>query len=206
MYRALSVVKFNLRYNLLPQIGAAIALLMLTPVLFSITALDPKSAAYPLELCLPLIGVILFTPVYEPEQETGILDTVRARKTPYLFICVLRIMLMMIMTVFFICVFVLLMSALECEVLLAHGLASCANAIFLGGLGILGTAISSHVVFGYILPILYYGLDLTGGLKDFTIFTMMRKGTMEGKGLIFIIGLCCIAASIGCLQLRLRRR
>ena len=206
MFQYLSAVKYNLRFNLLPHIAAAIGLLLLTPVLFGITALDSISAAYPIELCLPFIGVILLTPVYSPEQETGILDTIRARKTSHLLICGLRIIMALAMTAIFICGFILMMSAMECEVSVIHALASYANAIFLGGLGILASSVGGHAVIGYVLPILYYVMDLMGGFSHFSIFSIMKSGTTDGKPVIFIIGICCIAASIGCWNLRMRRK
>ncbi len=206
MFLYLSAAKYNLQFHLLPQLAAAIGLLIFTPVLFGITALDTRTAALPLELSLPFLGVILLTPVYSPEQESGLLDTVRARKTPHLFICGLRIMMAAAMTVLFICGFVLIMSALECEVTANHALASCANAIFLGGLGILASSASGHAVIGYLLPVAYYVLDLLGGLSCFTMFSMIRSGTMDGKWIIFVIGLGCIAASLWCRHLRLGRK
>lgn len=201
----LSAAKYNLRYNMLPQIAAAVGLWMLTPVIFGITALDSKAAAVPLELLLPFIGVILLTPLYSPEQDSSILDTIRARKTSHLFICGIRIFMAMILIVTLIFGFVLLMYTLECEVSLAHGLASCANAIFLGGLGILVASAGGNVVLGYIAPILYYVMDLLGGLKFFTIFSMMRWGTMDGKLAIFSVGACAIAASLWFKELRMGR-
>lgn len=206
MFLYLSVAKYNLRHNLLPQIAAAICLLIFTPVLFGITALDAMGAAYPIELSLPFLGVILLTPVYAPEQESSILDTVRARKTPHLLICGIRIIMSVILMVIFIFGFILMMSALECEVFVDHALASCANAIFLGGLGILASSVSGHVVSGYILPVLYYVIDLMGGLGNFTMFSMMRSGTMEGKWVLFIIGICCIIASLWYWHLRVWRK
>jgi len=192
----LSVVKYNLRFNLLPHIAAALGLMLLTPVLFGITALDAMTVAYPLELSLPFLGVILLTPVYTPEQDPGLSDTVRVRKTPHLLICGIRIIIAVVFMFMFIFGFVLLMSALESEVSIAHALASYANAVFLGGLGILASAISGHAVIGYMVPVLYFVMDLMGSLGSFTMFTMMRNGTMDGKWVLFIIGLCCIAASV----------
>lgn len=213
MFLYLSVAKYNLLHNFVPHIAAAISLLILTPALFGITALDAMTAAYPLELCLPFIGVILLTPVYAPEEEASILDTVRVRKMPHLLVCSIRIIMMMAMTVIFICGFVLMMSTLECEVSIIHALASCANAIFLGGLGILASSVSGHVVIGYILPVLYYVIDflyyvidLMGGLGSLTMFSMMRSGTMDGKWVIFIVGICCIAASVWTWHFRMRRK
>lgn len=192
----LSVAKYNLRFNLLPHIAAAMGLLVLTPVLFGITALDATTMAFPLELSLPFLGVILLTPVYSYEQEPGIMDTIRARKTPYLSICGIRIIMAVTLMLIFICGFALLMAALESEVSVTHALASCANAIFLGGLGILASAVSSQAVIGYMIPILYYILDLMGGFGSFTIFSMMRNGTMDGKWVLLLIGICCIVISI----------
>ena len=196
MFLYLSVIKYNLRFNLMPHIAAALGLMLLTPVLFGITALDVMTVAYPLELSLPFLGVILLTPVYTPEQDPGIADTVRVRKTPYLLICGIRIIIALVLMLLFICGFVLLMAALESEVSIAHIPAVYANAVFLGGLGIFASAISGHAVVGYMIPVLYFVMDLMGSLGTFTMFSMMRNGQMEGKWVLFVIGVCYIAASI----------
>lgn len=196
MSQYLSAVKYNLRFNLLPHIGAAAGLLILTPVLFGITALDSVASAIPLELSLPFLGVILLTPVYSCEKDTGILDTVSSRKTSHILICGIRILMAMILTALFVFAFVILMSAMESEVTFIHALGSYANAIFLGGLGILASALSRHGIIGYMVPVLYFVMDLMGGLCSFTIFSMARYGTMDGKCVLFIIGICCIAASV----------
>jgi len=98
-----------------------------------------------------------------------------------------------------------MMSALECKVSTSHVLASCINALYLGGLGILAASASGHAVGGYILSVLYYVIDLMGGLGSFTMFSMMRAGTMNGKWILFVIGICCITASIWCWHLRTTR-
>jgi len=201
----LSAVKYNLRFNLLPHIVAAAGLLMLTPVLFGITALDAITVSYPLELSLPFLGVILLTPIYSSEQEPGTLDAVRVRKTPYLLICGIRVIMAAVLMFMFICGFVLLMSAMESEVSAAHVLAAFANAVFLGGLGILASAISGNVVIGYMVPVLYFVLDLMGSLGSFTMFSMMRHGTMDNKWILLIIRICCIAASIWSRYISMKR-
>ena len=201
----LSAAKYNLRFNLLPHIVAAAGLLMLTPVLFGITALDAMSVSYPFELSLPFLGIILLTPIYSSEQEPGTLDAVRVRKTPYLLICGIRIIMAAVLMFMFICGFVLLMSAMESEVSAAHAPAAFANAVFLGGLGILASAISGNVVIGYMVPVLYFVLDLMGSLGSFTMFSMMRHGTMDNKWILLIIGICCIVASIWSRYISMKR-
>lgn len=197
----LSIARCNLRYNLLPGILAALGVLIITPTLFGVTALDPLAAALPLELSIPFLGVFLLTPMYASEQEDSILATVRARKIPYLLICGIRIIMAISFMFIFIFGFVLLMFALECDVTTAHALGSFANAIFLGGLGILASSISGNVVIGYLLPTLYYVIDLMGGIK-LTLFSMMRSGTMDGKVTIFTFGITFITASILCWHIR----
>lgn len=196
MFQYLSVAKYNLRFSLLPHIAATLGLIVLTPILFGVTALDAMTVAFPLELSLPFMGVILLTPVYSYEQEPGITDTVRVRKTPYLLICGIRIIMAMILILVFICGFVMLTAALESEVSITHALASYANAVFLGGLGIFASAVSGNAVIGYLVPVLYFIMDLMGSFGSFTMFSMMRNGTMEYKVALFIIGICCIAASM----------
>ncbi len=202
----LSIAKYNLRFNFLWHIAAAFCLILFTPVLFGITALDAMTAAYPLELALPFMGVIFMTPIYSFEQDRGILDTVAARKTPYLLICGIRIIIAVVFMFVFISGFVLLLLFFESEVSLAHAGASFATAVFLGSLGILAAAISRNAIIGYMVPILYFILDLMGSLGSFTMFSMMRNGTMKGKEVLFFIGISLIGASIWIRNIILKRR
>lgn len=200
-----SAARYNLRFSLLPHILVGIGILLFTPFVFSITALDSLTAALPLELSLPFVGVALLTPVYAAEQDTGILSVVATRKTPDVKICLLRIVMALIIMFLLITGFVVLMAVLESEVFFAHVLGSCANAIFLGSLGVMASALSGNVVTGYMAPILYYVLDLMGGIMPFTLFSMMRSGTMQDKGMLFVVGIVCIAGSMAINAFRIKR-
>ncbi len=205
MQRYLSIAKYNLRFSLLPHILAALGVIAVVPVIFGITALDSATAAFPLELGLPFIGLALLTPIYSAEQDSGILSVVVTRKTPYAVVCLIRIIICLLLGFLLIIGFVLAMAVLESDVSLAHGLASFSNAVFLGGLGILASAISGNTVIGYMLPLLYYVLDLMGGMVPFTLFSMMREGGMEGKTTLFGLGMLCIAVSVAVRYLQIRR-
>ncbi len=167
--------------------------------------MDATGAAFPLELALPFVGVILLTPVYSSERDNGILDTIRARKTPYGIICGLRLILAAAITVIIICGFTFTMAALESDVTAAHALASCANAFFLGGLGALAAAVSGNSIIGYMVPVLYFAADMMGGFGSLTIFTMTRTGTTDGKEMIFLTGIICAAASLLLNEFRVRK-
>ena len=200
-----NVAKYNLKFNYLPHILLALALTAFTPVLFSITALDAEMVAYPLELSLPFLGVILLTPIYSFEKDGGTLDTIRVRSMPYLFICVMRIVMGMVILAVLTGGFVWVMGVLESQVSVAHVLATYANGIFLGGLGIIAASISENQIIGYMIPVLYFVMDLMGGLKDFTMFSLLRKGTMEGKWILFTIGMICIVISVVVQKIRFLR-
>lgn len=203
MLTYVNVAKYNLKFNYFPHILLAIGLIVLTPVLFSITALDAAMVAYPLELSLPFLGVILLTPIYSFEKDGGTLDTICVRNMPYLLICVMRIVIGMIILLFLIGGFVGVMAMLESQVSVANILGTYANGIFLGGLGILMASVSNNQIIGYMLPVLYFVMDLVGGMKDFTMFTLLRNGTMEGKWILFTIGIICIGMSVGAQKIRL---
>lgn len=183
------VAKYNFRHNLLPHVLAGGALLLLTPVLFHISALDSAAAALPLELCLPFLGVILLTPIYAQEHESSVLDVITARQVPYTRICGIRIGLSLLAMLLMTCGFVDIMILLESDVGMAHALASFAGAVFLGGLGIFGTAVFGNVVLGYMVPVFFFILDLMGAFGSITLLSMMRFGTMDGKLWWFLAGI-----------------
>ena len=62
--------------------------LLLTPVLVGTENLDQQGAAVPLEMFVALIGIILLTPVFLPEQNAEIHDLVASK-----YVSVLRIYL-----------------------------------------------------------------------------------------------------------------
>lgn len=206
MLTYVNVAKCNLKFNYLPHILLALGLIVLTPVLFGITALDAEMVAYPLELSLPFLGVILLTPIYSFEKDSGTLDTIRVRNMPYLLICVMRIVMGMVLLLLLAVSFVGCMAMLESDVSMAAALATYANGVFLGGLGILTASISGNQVVGYMIPVLYYVMDLMGGLRDFTIFSMLRNGTMDGKWILFLIGLICIGMSVWVQKMKLSNK
>ncbi|MDR1704010.1 MAG: hypothetical protein LBS19_04935 [Clostridiales bacterium] len=202
--RCSETIKNDLRFSLYPHILAALGLLALTPVIFGISALDAAAAAYPLELCLPFAGIILLTPVFSPESEPSVLDAVRARKASYTLTCGVRLIAMEIITVLGIYAFAALMRATESEVTAAHCFGSCANAVFLGGLGALAAALSGSAVIGYMVPVLYYVIDLMGGLGEFplTLFSMMRAGGTGNKALLLAAGICVMLGALGVRQIK----
>ena len=77
----IKILSENLKHNFLVHFILAVIIAVLTPVVFSISSLDARASAQPLEMILPFIGVILLTPVFLPEQNKEIRDVIRSKKT-----------------------------------------------------------------------------------------------------------------------------
>lgn len=202
----LNIARYNLRFHLFAPLLAAFAVVVLTPVLFGMTALDAATAALPLEYGLPFIGAALLIPVYAPEQDRGILSAAATRKTPYAAICSLRIGMALGLMLVLTLGFVFLMKGMESEVPFSYALASYANAAFLGGIGCMAFAASANIVIGYTVPVLYFVLDLMGGMTPLTLFSLTRGGTMEDKAALLAVGLVCAVGSVAVRLYRVKRQ
>ena len=77
--QAFSLARMNIRHNSILHIALSAAVLLLTPVLFGIAELDALAAAVPLEMFVALIGIILLTPVFQPEHTPGTEELVAAK-------------------------------------------------------------------------------------------------------------------------------
>ena len=65
--RVLTAARLDLKRNFLPHLCLALLLVLLTPVLFGLNDLDTQGSAVPLELMMPLTGILLLTPIFLPE-------------------------------------------------------------------------------------------------------------------------------------------
>ena len=62
------VVFSDARHNFLLYGLAAVGVLLFTPVIFGLSGLNARMAAQPMEIVSAVIGTILMTPVFMPEQ------------------------------------------------------------------------------------------------------------------------------------------
>ena len=69
MEKIISITAYNLKHQSILSILVAAIALFITPILFGTAQLSLTEAAVPLELFVSLIGIVLLTPVFEPEQD-----------------------------------------------------------------------------------------------------------------------------------------
>lgn len=170
---AAKIVGINLRHNFLVHFCIALTVAILTPLVFSISALDFTSSARPLEMLLCMTGTVLLTPVFLPEQNENIRDVIRSKRVDYLSVCIIRVIYSTVAFAAIIGVFVFVMKLCECDVTLAHFGAGFGSAYFLGAIGLAFAKFGGSPTVGYMASMIYYMLNFIGSkLGSFWLFTM----------------------------------
>lgn len=204
-FPVLEIAKINLRHNSLLSIAVAAVLCLLVPLLIGTANLDQKSAAMPLEMFVSLIGIVLLTPVFQPEQNEEINDLVSSKYCSTEKVYLIRTVYSVAAAVLLIAIFTVYMKMRSCDVTLVMALGTAADAIFLGSIGMLTSALTGNTVIGYMPPLLYYALNIGMGPKlgSFYLFSMVT-GSYTAKLWLFLAGLLMMAAAL--FYQRLRKR
>lgn len=186
--------------------GLALLITILTPILFGISNLDAKEAAIPLETFLALTGIVLLTPVFQPEQNPELRDLTASKYVNEIIVYCIRSLYSLLILLLLLSGFLCYMRICNCEVTFRMLLGTIAEAMFLGGLGMLGAAIVNHTAVAYMLPLIYYVLNYGAGSKlgNFYLFSMMMA-QYEPKLWLFIASLILILSSI-CVKHLQRKR
>lgn len=187
------ITLINLRHNFPLHFGIAVAVAILTPLVFSISALDFTSSARPLEMLLCMTGTALLTPVFLPEQNENIRDVIRSKRVDYLSVCLIRVIYSTIALAAVIGGFVLAMKLCECNVTLAHFGAGFGSAFFLGAIGLAFAKFGGSPTVGYMASMIYYLGNY--GLKDkLGKFYLFSVSSGESFGFTLMIGGAVIIA------------
>lgn len=187
------------------HIVLSVLVLFLTQVLFGITDLDRLSSAVPLERFVALLGVILLTPVFAPEQSTEIDDVVSAKYTGSSTVYVIRTLCLTGIMSVLILVFGIYMRESGCDISPKLITGTIADAVFLGSLGMLAASITENAAVAYMLPVMYYTLCIGAGgkLGSFYLFAM-ETGNYAGKPRMLLIGILLAAGAIWIRQMKRR--
>lgn len=158
------ITLINLRHNFPLHFCIAIAAAILTPLVFSISALDFTSSARPLEMLLCMAGTVLLTPVFLPEQNENIRDVIRSKRVDYLSVCLIRVIYSTIAIAAVIGGFVFVMKLCECNVTIVHFGTGFGSAFFIGAIGLAFAKFGGSPTVGYMASMIYYLGNF--GLKD----------------------------------------
>ena len=198
-----NILKVNLRRQYPWPALTAVVLLVLTKLMFNINALEGSAVAQPLEMLAIWIGPALLATVFLPEQNPEIRDVVRARRTSYLQVCLLRILYASLTVIVLTLLFTGIMKAAESQILPYHIWGSICSALLLGAVGLAAAGISGNAAGGFMVCMLYYLASYGMGRKlgVFSLFSM-SKGQMSGKGWQLLTAVVLVVAALGVMRRR----
>ena len=198
-----NILKVNLRRQYPWPALAAVVLLVLTKLMFNLNALEGAAVAQPLEMLMIWIGPALLATVFLPEQNPEIREVVRARRTSYLQVCLLRILYASLTIIVLTLVFTGIMKADESQILPYHIWGSICSALLFGAVGLAAAGISGNVAGGFMMCMLYYlaSYGMGSRLGIFSLFSM-SKGQMSGKGWQLLTAVVLVAAALAVMRRR----
>jgi hypothetical protein len=137
------------------------------------------------ERVLILIGIILLTPVFAPEQVKNLHELIIAKSLKYKLIIYMRIILMVLILLFFILIYMfVLRNSIEC--IKITFLNTVVISLFLCGTGMFVTRYSKNAVTGYMASFGIYLLEMSYLLMRENYFIFPTVGIYDKK-LIYII-------------------
>ena len=180
--KLLAIAKYQFKLILTANFMLAVVLCLLTPLIFAIRYLDNYGSSFVLERFVSLIGIILLTPLFMPEQDKNISELVQSKQTEHTITVFLRLIISLLFMTFCIIAMIAVMRVLHCDFeTIKFIFGTFATALFLGAIGFSFHAISNNVVVGYLAAFTYYLLNLSVGrkLNNFYLFTLARDSLSE---------------------------
>lgn len=176
---------FYLRHHYLPHLLLAAFFCLLSGGFMSFRNLNQQQAAQVMEMYVILTGIILFVPVFMPEQDREIWSLERSKSMPMWKQYLKRTITAVMIQALIISGFVLLLAkespSVKADVLWSG---SFCEALFLGSIGYFSGAVLNQVIIGYMVSILFFAANI--GLSEhfgvFGLFQMMRE---DGSSLIW---------------------
>jgi hypothetical protein len=161
--------------------------------------LDAIRTAGVLEMYVALLGVLLLTPIFLPEQNKDIRDLVEAKYTSSTAVALIRLTEAVISLAVLVGCYILYLKYQNCTFpIIYYYLGTMAEATFLGGMGLCAYSIFDQIAISYMLPIMYYIMALGGGRKllmNFYPFSM-RMGSYREKVFLILTGIMLIIVGI----------
>ncbi len=143
----------------------------------SFKGLGDTQAAKAMEMYVAFAGILLFVPLFMPEQDKDIWDLERSKGMPMWKVYLPRLLLASVCCLSVIALFLGIMvngGGTFHAFLLFRG--ACCEIFFLGSIGYFTSAVTNQAVIGYMLAVIYFAVNLGGAkyLGNFALFQMMR--------------------------------
>lgn len=193
------VAKENQKHNLLVPFLLCILLLAVSPLFLGMENLTEMETAKVLEFYVVFLSVILLPAVFWPEQDKDIRDLLASKYMPVAKVYSIRILQAFAGLMLLLGIYMCVLKTGNCEFafgkLYAGELATMA---FLGGMGVFFYALTDQIVVGYMIPLLYYMVNITIPVKRIGAFYLfsMSIDKYSWKWVLGIAGIVFLAAGI----------
>lgn len=179
------IEKVNLKYHIPLHILVCVLLLGISPLLMGVANLSAEDTAKVLERYTALIGIVMLTPVFLPEQDKNLRELVSARYTDCATVYLVRILGNVFLLACFLGIYIFMLYYNQCSFpAVKYFLGTLAEMLFFGGLGLGFYGLTDHLVAGYMAAMVYYisaiGIRSTNPfLKLFYPFSMSTGSYTE---------------------------
>lgn len=170
------IAKANIKHNFRWHFFLAVLLTGMIPVMFGTEQLSETVCAMPLEFVFSLVGILVFTPVFLPEQDPAISQIVGTKAVERCFVEGVRTCYSALALVLLLGIFFLWLKENGCAVSVRLFWGTLGDCIFLGSLGFAAGAFTGNIVISYMIPVFFYTVSYFGKNKmgNFYLFSMME--------------------------------
>lgn len=194
----LSIIAYNIRFHALLRWLFALVIIFLTPFFFGLNYLDPVASAYPLEYFVSLIGIVMLTPIFEPEINSNSKEIVEGKYLNYTMVYITRLLLSILVMFGLIICIVWYMIINNCDIsLMSYTIGTFSTAMLLGSLGFFTLGITNNIVMAYMVPLAYYVFNVASAPKVLGKFYIMTLITGQNNKLkILLVSLIIMTVTI----------
>lgn len=199
MERYWQIEKTNLKYHAPLHLLVCMVLLGISPFLMGVANLSAVDTAKVLERYVALIGIVMLTPVFLPEQDPEIRELVYAKYMKAARVYLVRLLGNVLILAVFLAIYIFMLRHNQCEFPTAkYFLGTFAEMLFFGGLGVCLYGVADNLVIGYMAPVVYYIAAIGGGSKYLKMFYpfSMSMGRYTEKIYLFMAAVILLAAGI----------
>lgn len=199
MERYCQIEKMNIMHYTLPHVFVCIFLLCISPLLMGVENLTAADAAKVLERYVALIGIIMLTPIFIPEQDKSIRELVYVKYTKSTHVYLIRMTGNILILAVFLGVYIFMLRQNQCEFpVLRYYFGVFAEILFFGGLGLFFYGLADNLVIGYMAPMVYYIIATGGGERYLRMLYpfSMSMGRYGEKICLFIAAVFLIGGGI----------
>jgi hypothetical protein len=170
---------------------AGIALIIISPALFSFKLLSCQDMAKIGELYIPILGIILFPYIGSIEEEHNIHEIAYVKQTPHIYVFTARMILMLILTAVLVgaaVIYAVLNGGSFPALYTASGI--LISSVFFGMFGLTVSGITGSLVPGYLASFAYFIFEcMTRGKYTgrFFALSLLNNSFMEKYNLLMLI-------------------